>query len=179
MALDSNLLVSGCSDMSVRVWSLITGSQVNEFKGHTAEVKAVAIRGDIVASGSEDETVRLWNIKTNEELGVLRGHYKEIRSVALTSTADTVVSSAYDSTVKVWSVSSLKLLFTWTRSLAYQIVLAKDNRYIFGGDDNSCCVRVWEYGKETEVCSLENLNQAEEWILNYPEIRMLAERFIW
>jgi WD40 repeat protein len=175
-----NWVASGFLDGSVYVWSLTTYLQVSEFKGHTGEVLAVAICEDIIVSGSEDETIRVWNINNNEVLGVLRGHCDRVVSVALTSNADMVVSCSDDKTVKVWSVSKLQLLFTWKCTNAiYQVVLAKDNRYIFGGDGTFKCVRVWEYGKETEVCSLKNLNEAEKWILDYSEMRMLAEHFIW
>jgi WD40 repeat protein len=61
----SDLIVSGSLDLTVRVWSLCTGSQVTVFEGHQNSMFGVAICGNIPISGSGDKSVRIWNIMEN------------------------------------------------------------------------------------------------------------------
>merc|ERR1719453_2626633 len=62
-------LVSGASDASVRVWSLVSGATECVLAGHGQSVMAVTAssNGDLVASASLDSTVRVWGEDPNEQ----------------------------------------------------------------------------------------------------------------
>ncbi|NJP08683.1 MAG: WD40 repeat domain-containing protein [Leptolyngbyaceae cyanobacterium RU_5_1] len=68
------LLVSGSSDRTVKLWNVDTGECLQTLEGHTRRVWSVAFSpdGQILASGSEDETIRLWAIATGRCLAILR-----------------------------------------------------------------------------------------------------------
>jgi WD40 repeat protein len=65
---DSQTLVPGGEDKTVRLWYPTTGVQLGPpLKGHTNAVSSVAFAPDerTLASGSADRTVRLWDLDPN------------------------------------------------------------------------------------------------------------------
>ena len=52
------LIVSGSTDRTIRVWNILTGACQHILYGHTSTVRCLALHGDIVVSGSRDATVR-------------------------------------------------------------------------------------------------------------------------
>eukprot|EP00163_Fabomonas_tropica_P023470 TRINITY_DN407_c0_g1_i2.p1 TRINITY_DN407_c0_g1~~TRINITY_DN407_c0_g1_i2.p1 ORF type:complete len:891 (+),score=102.07 TRINITY_DN407_c0_g1_i2:316-2988(+) len=65
------VLLSGSSDTTVRLWSLMAQSARHIFRGHTGMVTNIDRVGDIAFSASVDKTVRLWNIVTGESVHTL------------------------------------------------------------------------------------------------------------
>ena len=77
-------IVSGSSDMTVRVWDAETGQSTLTMQGHTSAVMSVAYspNGQHIASGSYDETVRVWDAETGQSLLTMHGHGSGVASVA-------------------------------------------------------------------------------------------------
>jgi len=60
---DGQILASGSTDETIRLWNVNTGELLETIEGHTDDVTSIAFSpdGQILASGSTDETIRLWN----------------------------------------------------------------------------------------------------------------------
>jgi WD40 repeat protein len=67
---DGETIVSGGSDLSVRVWDGRTGQQRAQMTGHTAAVHALAFTPDdaFVVSAGADRTIRLWDVGGGRQL---------------------------------------------------------------------------------------------------------------
>ena len=83
---DSQMIVSGSSDGTVRIWTQGENGQWNgtSLQGREGPVNSVAISSDsqIIVSGSSHKTVRIWNVSDGECLRILRGHTNSVNSVA-------------------------------------------------------------------------------------------------
>eukprot|EP00741_Cyanophora_paradoxa_P002502 tig00000076_g2426.t1 len=103
---DGKALAAGCGrgDDTVRMWSIIDGSLLRVFKGHTASVCSISFSpgGNMLASGSSDRTARLWSVADGEPLRVFGGHKSDVLSVAF-SPKGKALASCDMRTVRLWS----------------------------------------------------------------------------
>jgi WD40 repeat protein len=180
VACDADFIVSGSGDCTVRVWSLRTGSQITVFHGHHRLVSGIRIQGDRVISGSYDTTVRIWSIRENKTKGVLQAHTDYVNCVAITSDGKIAVSGSNDETVRIWNADTLQLLsiLTGHEGRIIKVGITKDNKYVFSGSDRDFIARVWEIKSGVQVYCWRDLEEGEDWLTNYPDMRALVEQFI-
>lgn len=60
------------------------------------------ISDEIVAAGASNNHIYIWNTDTKELVGELQAHTGSV--TALAATADSLISSGYDATIRVWTV---------------------------------------------------------------------------
>jgi len=104
---DSQFLVSGGVDKTIKIWNVETRSLVQTLRPSPAqEVVTVALSSDgqTLASGSIDGTVRLWNWKTGKLLHTLSGHSSIVTSVAFSPNGQTLASGSGDKMIYLWKV---------------------------------------------------------------------------
>ena len=77
--LKDNIVVSGSTDRTLRVWDADSGECTHVLYGHTSTVRCLALHGDKVVSGSRDGTLRVWDIIYGGCLHVLVGHGAAVR----------------------------------------------------------------------------------------------------
>lgn len=125
----------------------------------------------LIITGSRDSTCRVWTLPRSEDASffqgnsnnnddnpyfvrVLTGHGHSVRAIA--AYGDTLVSGSYDSTVRVWKVSTGELIHRLTghTSKVYSVVLDHERgRCISGSMD--CLVKVWSLESGSLLFNLE------------------------
>jgi WD40 repeat protein len=106
---EQQLLASGSSDSTVRLWDTHTKECVAVLQGHTDCVRSVAFSPDsrLLASASLDRTVRLWDVVKQQPaspMHVLQGHTDCVYSVSFSPDGRQLASGSGDLTVRLWSV---------------------------------------------------------------------------
>ena len=65
--LRTNILASGSSDESIKIWNIDTGECIRTLTGHTNSVYSLQLlANNKLASGSSDATIKIWNVDTGE-----------------------------------------------------------------------------------------------------------------
>jgi WD40 repeat protein len=113
--------------------------ELREFKGHTDEIKGVAISNDglYAASGGLDQTVRIWNLAVGKEEQVLRGHTKQVWGVAFHPSSRQVVSASWDTTARLWDIKTGQELKRYTHPVDVNgVAISRDGGKLITGCDN-------------------------------------------
>jgi F-box and WD-40 domain protein CDC4 len=133
--------------------------------GHKADGTPIMMpKEPLIITGSRDSTLRIWKLPKVGDSSVYQAHSEEpnpyfvrqlsghIHSVrAIAAHGDTLVSGSYDSTVRVWKISTGEVVHRLTGhgSKVYSVILDHErNRCISGSMDY--LVKVWSL--ETGAC---------------------------
>jgi WD40 repeat protein len=109
---DGTSIASCGEDMTVRLWSTVSGELLHTLSGHEGAVMGVDISPDgrFIASCSEDKTVRLWDLRTGEAAAVLEGHSSAVWTVAYSLDNSMLASCSNDETVRIWKPATSETL---------------------------------------------------------------------
>ena len=141
------VLMNGIVDRTVQLWSLSDGMVLKMLKGHTDDVKCLAISPDgrVLASGSMDHTVRLWHLPDGAALKTLEGHTNPVQCLVISPDGRLLASGSADHTVRLWRFSdgvALKTLEEHTNSVAC-LAISPDGWLLASGSGDKT-VRLWE-----------------------------------
>lgn len=105
---DSQLIVSGSDDGTVRIWNIHTGEEaISPLRSGDGPVNSVAFAraGTVAASGTEAGVVCLWRLLGSQSaVHRFAGQSGPVLSVAFSSDGARLASMAANRTVRIWSV---------------------------------------------------------------------------
>jgi len=116
----SDWVASGGLDHKIKLWDLNGGGErlhidVGEDQSSVkGSVYALSVRGSIMASGGPESIVRLWDPKSGKRITSFVGHTDNIRDILVNEDGDTVMTASSDQTVKVWSITAGRCMYTLT-----------------------------------------------------------------
>ncbi|XP_025832687.1 NACHT domain- and WD repeat-containing protein 1 [Agrilus planipennis] len=107
LSMDSQFVITGSKDMSLKVWQVAGGKLSQVLIGHTDAVTCVAVsvsNKTQVISGSKDAVLIVWDINTGADLHVLSAHLNAITCVKLSGDGTIAVSGSEDESMIIWDV---------------------------------------------------------------------------
>lgn len=160
---DSQYIVSGCLDYSLKIWHGETGLEKYTLTGHQGAVMACSYSpdGHYVISASWDKTVRLWDVDLGLMLVSYTGHTDRIHDCTFSPDGLYVVSASADNTLKVWDIDHNCCRFTLTGHTAAvnACVYSPDGQYIVSASDDGT-LRVWQATTGTFLYTLVEYSEA-------------------
>jgi WD40 repeat protein/serine/threonine protein kinase len=101
------ILATGSSDRTVKVWQAHTGRLLHTLTGHREQVTGVCFRADgCLASASRDGSVRIWESATRQLVRTLTVDPQGVRGVAFTGGGQRLVCAGSNGTVTLWEVET-------------------------------------------------------------------------
>lgn len=145
---DSNLLMTGSYDKTVRIWNLETGELIRTLTGHTRCIRALQFDEAKLVTASMDQTLKIWNWQTGKCIRTLEGHTGGVLSLHFNSKL--MASGSTDHTIRVWNfLAGQCCTFTghteWVNSVRFCV---DDTMLVSAGDDST--VRLWDI--QTRTC---------------------------
>ncbi|ETO34990.1 G-protein beta WD-40 repeats containing protein [Reticulomyxa filosa] len=117
---DDQLLCSGSSDKTVRVWDIDTTKQIQSFNGHSSVVNCVKFSPyhyhssfrNVICSSSFDKTIRFWDFKHNKQLQIFNGHSGGVDGIEFSpfNGGRYLCSGSRDKKIRLWDIETSKSL---------------------------------------------------------------------
>jgi len=105
---NSNYILTGSSDKSVRLWDNQSAGTARLMKHHSAPVYCVAVSpdGKYAASAGEDRNVILWDLGSGKVVKTMQGHADVVHSLSFSRDGNLLASGSGDHTVRIWDVKT-------------------------------------------------------------------------
>ncbi|CAH8847239.1 unnamed protein product [Trichobilharzia szidati] len=139
---NSHLVVTGSRDTTLRLWNVLTGECVQEFRGHRGAIRCVQFTGDQIVSGSYDCTIRLWCALQGHCLRVFSAHTNRVYTLLFDGYH--IISGSLDTTIRIWNVQTglLEQTFHGHRSLTSELVFGSEQNILVSSNADET-IRVW------------------------------------
>jgi len=155
VAINSNIVVTGSVDGTVKVWDATTGKQFIWYIDHNSPLNSVAINGDIIVTASIDGIVNI--SKTNGELLHTFRENFPILAVVISGNKLTSVlmRQLNDYLISIQDINTGKLLRIQEGGPNYSNVTISDNIILTGSISNNI-LRLWDIDTGKLLRTIEN-----------------------
>jgi WD40 repeat protein len=154
---DGRRAVSGSDDLTVRVWDLDRGTQVNCFRGHTDWIRAVAVSSDSrwAISAADDQSVRVWDLDSGSLSRVIEGLGDYPKALSVTPDGRYLLVAGDARSIQLRMTESAKTVhvFKGHRGTVTAIVATPDGRAAISAADDRT-VRLWALETGAELRTL-------------------------
>jgi len=146
MSSDMQLIVSGSSDKTIKIWDAQTGDMLNSIEAHVRSVFQVEFNpmNNQIASCSSDSTIKIWDSESAELINALDENDTKVNAISYHPSGNYLASCGSNSLIYIWDLSTLKKFRTLEghSGTVNTVKFSKDgNTIISGGADDK--VIVW------------------------------------
>ncbi|EGC33807.1 myosin heavy chain kinase B [Dictyostelium purpureum] len=159
-----NLLFTGCSDNSIRVYEYKNETMecIQTLKGHEGPVESICYNEQYLFSGSSDHSIKVWDLKKLRCIFTLEGHDKPVHTVIVNDRY--LFSGSSDKTIKVWDLKTLECKHTLESHARAVKTLAVSGQYLFSGS-NDKTIKIWDISpSKTTIKNLYTLKGHTKWV---------------
>jgi WD40 repeat protein len=166
---DSRRLVTASEDGSIRMWDVITATQLKEVSGSQGSVSDIAVSpdGTLIAAcidSEESSVVKIWDAVTLKLLHTLAGHEKGIFVIVFSPDGRLLASGARDKSIKLWNVRTGQLVRTLEghTDAVTSLAFTPNGKWLFTASaEDDKTIKLWEVGSGK---LLRTQTGHEEWV---------------
>ncbi|KAL7675107.1 hypothetical protein ACOME3_001377 [Neoechinorhynchus agilis] len=165
VSFDSELLVSGSTDRTIRIWGLRFGDCRRSLVYHEDEIVAVRFVPHTyhLFAASKDSKVSRWDVEHFQRIQILKkSHYRPISCMACGT--QTIVTASMDRTIRLWRKTD--------RIVLPKVEIAEEQGSIFEKDETS--IALPHKGRDDFVCPVvpksENLIDSVDTLIEMLEL---------
>ncbi|MEP0934075.1 MULTISPECIES: GUN4 domain-containing protein [unclassified Leptolyngbya] len=179
---NSERIVAGMADGTVRIWSTATGQLERTLTGHRYAVRTIAISADgtQLVSASSDQTIKVWNLQTGQlsrtmTLGEGDG---VVHTVKISPDGTRLAIATNRNELQLRNLSTGQLIRTFVEGTVPQpygipIAFSPDGRFLATSDtDNS--VKVWNASTGARLITLQGHGTTVNGLAFSPDSQTLA-----
>ncbi|KAK9475156.1 WD40-repeat-containing domain protein [Dipodascopsis tothii] len=117
-SLNARFIASGHENGGVYIFSTETARLLHSLPGHVKAVRAVAFspKSSLLAAAGDSSIITLYDVKSGEQIFNLAGHTKWVMSLDWNFTGEQLLSAAFDSSLRVWSIEQRENVATHTEA---------------------------------------------------------------
>lgn len=126
IAVCEKFIITGARDNTIKLWNRLTGALIKTLAGHTDWVTTLRTAvtrpisgsqktaGTRLISGSQknDCSIKLWKIPSGKCIQTFSGHEHAVSSLYANLATNTIISSSWDKTIKIWDSANGTCLAT-------------------------------------------------------------------
>ncbi|XP_076812419.1 transcription initiation factor TFIID subunit 5-like [Clavelina lepadiformis] len=148
------LLVSSSEDGTVRLWSLLTWTNLVVYKGHVWPVWGTQFgpHGHYFVSCGQDKVARLWVTDHHQPVRMFAGHLSDVDCVAFHHNSNYIATGSSDRSVRVWDVlnGNCVRVFTGHKKPVLCLAWSPDGKYLASaGVDTD--ILIWDIATKVMV----------------------------
>ncbi len=157
---DGQIVATGCSDGTVRLWDLKTDGEIRKLTGHTQSVHSLTFNSDgtRLAAAADCLDVRVWNVASGQEVCKSIDHPGAVHSVAFSPDGQTLATGSIDDIVRLIDATTGKQVkqFLGSKRDIRSVAFSPDGTKLAAGSrELPGVVRIWDMTTSRPAQSFE------------------------
>lgn len=152
-----DLLATGASDKTIKLWNVKTGKNLRTFVGHVRKIESIAFspNGKIIAStGNQESVINLWDVETGQKVRAIELSSYIYHEIVFSPEGKTIAKQDTDG-IKIWDVLSGKEIIVFENSAkqgCQNIKFSPDGERLASGCGQ--LIKIWDVSSGKELNSI-------------------------
>jgi len=145
---DSNSFASGSGDNIIKIWDLTSCKVKTELQVYHKEMHAICFIPDMnyLITTGKDLNIRVWDMDSYKCRKIIKeAHNKTIYCLLYLRDKSTFLSGSGDKTIKMWEISSGKLMFIFQgHENSIKCLFFLNGLYCFSSGGSDALIKIWD-----------------------------------
>lgn len=155
---DRKFLLSASEDGTIRLWSLLTWTNLVCYKGHIYPVWDVRFspHGHYFVSCSHDRTARVWSTDHSQPIRIFAGHLSDVDCAQFHPNSNYIATGSSDRVVRMWDnlTGSCVRMLTGHKGTVQVLCFSPDGRFLASSGVDRC-VLLWDISSGSLMANMK------------------------